>query len=204
VKLLLATRNQGKIREFQGLLADVEQLQVLSLNDLGNAPEVVENGLTFEENARKKASEIAVFTRLMALADDSGLEVDALGGAPGGYSARFAGESARDADNNRKLLELLADPPDASRAARFRCVLALAIPGPGGPIHFHVEQGVCEGRIGRHPRGQLGFGYDPLFIPEGFSRTMAELAAEEKNQISHRARAFRQMREYVLNNYATF
>lgn len=200
-RFVLATRNRGKIAEFERLFKGVSEIEVLSLNDLGEVAEVVEDGATFEDNAKKKACQVAQSSGLIALADDSGLEVDALEGAPGVYSARFAGDGADDAANNRKLLELLSDVPTERRKARFRCALALAAPNVADAADVHVEHGVCEGQIGWSPRGHNGFGYDPLFIPQGGTLTMAELPAEEKNSISHRARATRQMREYILGRY---
>ena len=198
-KLLLATRNPGKVREFQKLLAGVPDLALLSLADVPSAPEVVEDGDTFAANARKKALEIARATSLLVLSDDSGLEVDALGGRPGVRSARYAGEHASDEDNCRKLIaELTAlAVPEPAAAARYRVVLALA--APTGPLAAdpHLEDGTCEGRIVLHPRGQGGFGYDPHFVPEGETRTMAELSADEKNRISHRARAATKMRRFL-------
>jgi len=197
VRILVATHNRGKVAEIRRLLEGLVRMELVSLHDLPGAPHVYEDGVTFEENARKKATEIARATGMLTLADDSGLEVDALGGEPGVRSARFAGSSATDGENNRKLLSLLADLPPDERAARFRCCLALADPmGPlGDEVHF--EHGVCEGRIVSGLRGRGGFGYDPLFVPHGEERTMAELSADEKNAISHRAEAARKMRAFL-------
>ena len=197
IELVLATKNPGKIREFRALLWDLPRLRVRSLDELGKLPDVVEDGKTFEDNAIKKAREIALSTGLLVLADDSGLEVDALGGRPGVYSARFAGRQGDDEANNDKLLAELARVPDGERAARYRVVLALA--DPGGPLgsEVHLEHGVCEGSILRARRGGAGFGYDPLFCPEGEQRSMAELPPEEKNQISHRALAAAKMRAFL-------
>jgi XTP/dITP diphosphohydrolase len=202
IRFVLATRNRGKIAEFNHLFAGVSEIEVLSLHDLGEVAEVIEDGATFEDNAKKKACQVARSCGLIALADDSGLEVDALNGEPGVYSARFAGDEADDAANNRKLLELLSDVPAERRKARFRCVLALAVPNGANTAEVHLERGVCEGQIGWAPRGRNGFGYDPLFIPQGQNLTMAELPAQEKNRISHRARATRQMREYIMGKYS--
>jgi XTP/dITP diphosphohydrolase len=196
VRLLLATRNRGKLAEMRRLLEGLD-LDVVGIDEVGGAPEVVEDGHTFEANAIKKARQTALATGLPTLADDSGLEVDALGGAPGVWSARFAGERASDADNNRLLLERLAGVPLAERTARFRCVLALYDPrspgaGEGAP---RLMSGNCEGHIIEAPRGQQGFGYDPLFVPDGGGgRTMAELSADEKHALSHRGRAVRGLR----------
>lgn len=189
-KLLVATSNKGKLAELRRMLGDVE-VEVLGLRDVFDTPpEIVEDGATFEENAVKKAGVVAQASGLLTLADDSGLEVDALSGRPGVHSARFAGPNASDADNNRALLAALAghQPP---YTARFRCVLALVDPAePEAPV---LTQGVCEGRITTEPRGLEGFGYDPLFVVEGLERTMAELPPETKNQLSHRGRALRAM-----------
>lgn len=187
-KLLFATRNRGKLRELGQLLAP-HGITVVSLDDVGIADEVEEDAQTFEGNAEKKARAASEASGLPVLADDSGLEVDALDGAPGVHSARFAGAGCDDAANNRKLLSLLADEPFPRRRARFRCVLALCR-HERETIFTH---GVCEGRIAASPRGEGGFGYDPLFLVGESHRTMAELSAEEKNRISHRAMAFQKM-----------
>ena len=194
--LVVATQNRGKLDEIRHLFEGTG-VQVLSVGDVTKREiTVVEDGDTFEANAVKKAKAIAAATMMLTLADDSGLEVDALGGAPGVRSARFAGERATDAENNAALLAALdaleADPTTGARttdyAARFRCVLALVDPFVKEGEPFVVE-GVCEGRITRTPRGSGGFGYDPLFLVEGTDKTMAELSEVEKNRISHRARA---------------
>jgi XTP/dITP diphosphohydrolase len=195
-KLLLATKNKGKVREFRALFADLPDLEVFAIDDVGDLPDVVEDGDTFEHNARKKALEIAEATHMLVLSDDSGLEVDALGGRPGIHSARYAG-GAGDHANNQKLMHELRDVPDERRTARYRVVLALAdLQGPlGNAVHF--THGTCEGRIRREPRGEGGFGYDPYFEPAGYTCTMAELPADEKNKISHRAQAALAMREFL-------
>jgi XTP/dITP diphosphohydrolase len=195
--LVLATKNPGKVREFRALFWDVPRLRVHSLDEVGRTPDVIEDGRTFEENAIKKAREIAAATGMLVLADDSGLEVEALGGKPGVYSARYAGRHGNDAANNEKLLAELSDVPDGSRGARYRVVLALA--DPSGPLgaDVHTEHGVCEGEILRERRGSEGFGYDPLFMPVGYDKSMAELAPEEKNSISHRAEAASKMRAFL-------
>ena len=188
-RLVFATRNAGKLTELGALIADLA-IDVCSLDDLGVTGEVVEDGETFHDNARKKAVAARDATGLIALADDSGLEVDALGGAPGVRSARYAGDHlqgrASDDANNARLLGALANTT-APRTARFRCVLALA--RPGQEVLF--AEGTCEGTIAASPRGSLGFGYDPLFIVEGTNRTLAELALDEKNRFSHRGHAMR-------------
>lgn len=192
MKLLVATRNAGKLRELAKLLS-IEGVELVGLDAFPDAPEVVEDADTFEGNAIKKASELARATGLPTLADDSGLEVDALGGAPGVLSARYAGEHGDDAANNAKLLRELEHVGDPHRTARFRCALAFADPfGPLGE-RVHVEHGVVEGSVLRAPRGTNGFGYDPLFLVRGDTRTTAELRPDEKNAISHRAQAARKM-----------
>lgn len=199
--LVVATQNRGKLDELRALLSGLG-VQVLSTQDVTKRDiVVVEDGDTFEANAKKKAQTVSAATLMLTIADDSGLEVDALGGAPGVRSARFAGERATDAENNAALLAALdtldADPggtrANESFKARFRCVLALVDPfvKDGEPI---VVEGTCEGKITRTPRGSGGFGYDPLFLVDGTDKTMAELGEEEKNRISHRGRAFDKLR----------
>ena len=188
-RLLLATRNPGKLAELRALLADLP-IEVAAAVD---APEVDETGSTFAENARLKALAVARWSGEWALADDSGLEVDALGGRPGVLSSRYAGSGATDAERNARLLAELADVPDAARTARFRCVIALA--APDGRVW--MREGACEGRIARAPRGSHGFGYDPVFLLPERGLTMAELPPEEKSRISHRARALSAMREVL-------
>ncbi|HEV2706362.1 MAG TPA: XTP/dITP diphosphatase [Pyrinomonadaceae bacterium] len=184
-QLLIATRNAGKVREFAELLTGLP-LQLRHLAEFPHVPEAVETGSTFAENAALKARFYARLTGLPTLADDSGLEVDALGGAPGVYSARYAGEQATDAARNAKLLDELNRSDDRSRRARFVCVIAHASPSSE---EIKLFEGVCEGRIASSPRGSSGFGYDPLFIPDGYEATFGELPAEIKNCISHRAHA---------------
>jgi len=184
VKIVLATGNQGKVQELNEILREIN-VEVLSLIDFPDIGEIIEDGSTFTENAVKKAKTVTDFTGLTALADDSGLEVDYLEGAPGIYSARFAGENKNDLDNNLKLLDLLKDVPDNRRTARFRCVIAIATPCG----ETHTTGGECEGRIGREMKGDNGFGYDPLFYLPDFDKTFAELDSETKNRISHRGRA---------------
>lgn len=196
IPLLLATTNRGKRKELETLFAGLD-LQLLLLSDVENPPTVIEDGETFSANASKKATVLAEATGLLTLADDSGLEVDALGGEPGVFSARYAGEGATDAANNAKLLRALAHLAPESRTARFRCVLALADPRQTPPRRAHLEEGVCEGRIADAPRGDRGFGYDPLFLPLGSDRTFAEFDAVEKNANSHRAAAAKRMRAHL-------
>jgi XTP/dITP diphosphohydrolase len=183
-KLLIATHNQGKVREYRELLRNLP-LEVSYLDAEGITHEVDESGATMEENARLKAREYAQLSGLWTWADDSGLEVDALGGAPGVYSARYAGEGATDADRYRKLLDALTGVPWDKRTARFRCAVALATPEGD----MRVTEGVCEGVIAFGPAGTNGFGYDPVFYMPELSATMAQLPSETKNQVSHRARA---------------
>ncbi|MSS70821.1 MAG: XTP/dITP diphosphatase [Candidatus Latescibacteria bacterium] len=190
--LVLATRNAHKVREIGQVLGPGFRLR--SLADFPEVPEVPEEGETFEANAVQKAAFAARALGVPAMADDSGLEVDALQGAPGVRSARFAGERATSAENNAKLLRLLKGVQEAQRSARFRCVIALALPDGTA----RTAEGACAGRIAEAPRGTGGFGYDPLFIPDGYDRTFAELGEEVKNRISHRAHALRRAREMIL------
>jgi XTP/dITP diphosphohydrolase len=197
-KVVLATKNKGKIREFSRMFAGFEA-EILTIADLPDLPDVVEDGDTFEANARKKAETISRVTGLPALADDSGLEVDALDGKPGVYSARFAGPNATDQENNEKLVSLLQNVPEEKRTCRFVSVLALAVPGE----ETLLVRGTCEGRIVLRARGEKGFGYDPhFFLPEK-GRTMAELAPEEKNSISHRGEAVRKLEAILRRVYET-
>lgn len=213
-RIFIATRNMHKVQEIRAILGG--QFQFLTLNDFPNAPKVIEDKETFAGNAAKKATELAGW--LMAketapdfvLADDSGMEVDALNGAPGVHSARFAAmdssENSPDADNNSKLLRLLKDVLAEKRTARFRCVIALTPVTPGkvenaSPVCYAEEaeqtqlfDGTCEGKIISGPRGKNGFGYDPLFVPDGFDATFAELCDDVKNKISHRSKALEKLK----------
>jgi XTP/dITP diphosphohydrolase len=186
VTIVVATRNRGKLREIVPLLAELG-LELHTIDELAPGAELREDGLTFEDNALAKARQAAHATGIPAIADDSGLEVDALGGAPGVHSARYAGAGASDGENNAKLLAALAALPAASRTGRFRCVAAFVDPARGLEI---VRDGSCAGQILDVPRGEGGFGYDPLFLVPALGRTMAELSLEEKNRLSHRAAAF--------------
>jgi XTP/dITP diphosphohydrolase len=197
--LVFATRNRGKLAELEALVAPLG-LAVVSAAALPEAPEVEEDGASFEENAMKKAREVARACGLPALADDSGLEVDALGGAPGVLSARYAGPGANDRANNARLLEDLAAVPEAARTAHFTCVMAFADPAGALGEAIHVTRGRCDGRLLFEPRGEGGFGYDPLFLVPAEGLTFAELPREAKNRISHRARALGAMRG-VLEAY---
>ena len=193
MKLVLATRNEGKVREIAEILKDQNGIELLSLRNYPDAPEVVEDGKTYEENAIKKASALAEHTGHLTIADDSGLAVDVLDGAPGVHSARYAGENASDQDRILKLLDALQDVSDDRRSGRFVCAVAIAKPH----AQVQVVRGVCEGRIIRAPRGTAGFGYDPIFVPVGYDKTFAELGDEIKNQISHRAKALAQARKLL-------
>ena len=184
--VVLATRNRGKIAELSKLLEGFH-LEVRGLDAFPEVGEVPETGDTFAANALQKASTVAGLTGLVAVADDSGLVVDALGGAPGVYSARYAGEKAGDAANNAKLLAALAGVPAGRRQARFRCVMAAAAPN-GETL---LAEGAWEGEIALAPAGEGGFGYDPLFFDPALGRTAAQLDREEKNAVSHRGRALR-------------
>ncbi|TYO98797.1 XTP/dITP diphosphohydrolase [Geothermobacter ehrlichii] len=187
MKLVIATKNRGKLEEIGKILADWP-FEIVSLAEFTDLPEVVEDGATFADNAEKKAATIARATGHLTLADDSGLVVEALGGAPGVHSARYAGPEASDADNNRKLLTALAEVPEPRRAA-FVCDIALCTPA-GDCWHF---TGRLEGEILQTARGSGGFGYDPLFYMEDHGCTLAEMPLERKNAISHRGQALRVM-----------
>ncbi|MCX7911920.1 MAG: XTP/dITP diphosphatase [Dehalococcoidales bacterium] len=191
-RLLIATNNQGKLHEYRSLLSDVP-FTLVSPAELGLDIAVAETGTTFEENARLKALALADACGLLTLADDSGLEVDALGGAPGVYSARYAGEHATDRERISLLLERLRGIPEDKRTARFVCVIAIA--APDGKVALF--RGECTGTIAGEPKGSGGFGYDPVFYLPELGRTMAELSPGEKNRLSHRARAAAKAREYL-------
>lgn len=188
-QLLIATRNPKKKKELQEILSGFD-LQLLNLDDIPPLPEVEEDGLTFEENAIKKALVVARQSNMLTLADDSGLVVDALQGAPGVFSARYAGPEANDDRNNQKLLQAMQQVEDHQRSARFVCVIALA--SPQGKVE--TVRGSCAGSISRTLHGGEGFGYDPLFIPEGFDKSFAELTPEIKNRISHRGIALNKIK----------
>lgn len=183
-RIIIASNNKHKIEEIRSILKDF-CFEVVSLKEAGIECEVEENGATFEENAYIKAKAVMDMTGEVSLADDSGLEVDALNGAPGVYSARFAGEHGNDKKNNNKLLELIKSVPDEKRGARFVSAVVLVTP-EGGKI---IARGEIRGIIGHEEKGSGGFGYDPLFVIPELNKTFAELAGDEKNKISHRARA---------------
>lgn len=190
--LVVATRNRGKFREIVAIFADWPGA-LRSLEEFPDLPEAVEDGATLAENALRKARWVAAQTGLPALADDSGLEVEALEGAPGVHSARFGGPGLTDAERNTLLLERLRGVPSEQRRARFRCVVALVLPDG----REWSAQGTCEGRIALEPVGTCGFGYDPIFEVAGQGRTMAELPLEVKNTLSHRAQALRTLRRLL-------
>ena len=200
--LVLGSRNAKKYREMVELIRppwepnrQLDRLNIQSLDAFPDAPEIDESADTFAGNARKKASELAVALGHWVLADDSGLTVDALNGAPGVLSARYAGEPCDDAANNRKLLEAIASQPDAQRGAAFRCALAVA--DPSGQVRLEAA-GACRGRIIRELRGEQGFGYDPLFLIAEYHQTFGELSPLVKHQLSHRSRAFAHLRPRLV------
>lgn len=189
-KLVIASTNKGKIKEIKEVL---DGFEFLSLTDFPKIKEIEETGKTFEENALIKAKTVYDYANAMTLADDSGLEVDELNGAPGVYSARYSGEGAADDKNCEKLLNELKDIPKENRTARFRCVIVLY----NGENDKHIFNGTCEGKIINEKRGTNGFGYDPLFVPNGYNKTFAELDSETKNKISHRGKALEQLKNYL-------
>jgi XTP/dITP diphosphohydrolase len=193
-EIVVATSNPGKLREIKDALQGMA-LEILSLMDLSPGLALEEDGRTFRENALKKARVVAKLSSRVTIADDSGLEVDALQGMPGVRSARFAGEQATDAENNRKLLQLLQGAPSTQRGATFRCVIAVV--SPEGKERW--VEGVCRGVIGTTERGSEGFGYDPLFILPELSKTFAELPLEVKNRVSHRGRALAALKEALVD-----
>jgi XTP/dITP diphosphohydrolase len=197
-ELVLATRNHDKVIELVALLGDLG-ITIRTLDEFPGAPDVVEDGDTCEANAVKKARAIAESTGLPAVADDTGLEVDALGGRPGVYAARYAGEDATYEDNCRKLLRELTGVPREQRTARFLTVAAIALPSDG----IRVAQGTLEGVIAEEASGTLGFGYDPVFLIPKLGKTLAQLSADQKNTISHRAKAFAKVREMLSASSAS-
>jgi XTP/dITP diphosphohydrolase len=193
IDLLVATTNQGKLAEVQAFLKSLP-LRIVSLRDLANPPEVIEDGDTFEANALKKARTLAQYSGLLTLADDSGIEVDALGGAPGIFSARYCGKEGNDDANNEKLLRELANVPDEKRTGRFVCALALCAPDGDGLKEWTVRES-CEGRIAFALKGANGFGYDPLFFYPPFGKTFGEIDRETKATVSHRGKALKKLAE---------
>jgi XTP/dITP diphosphohydrolase len=192
--VVLATHNPNKVKEIMAIFHDVP-IEFKTLDQFPGAPNVVEDGKTLEENAQKKAYQIAKFTKHIALADDSGLEVDFIDGAPGVNSARFAGNHCTFADNNNKLLKLLKGVPTEHRKARFRTILAVAVPKGA----TRTVEGRLDGYITDRPRGEEGFGYDPVFLVPEAGQTLAEMGATKKNSISHRFKALQAMRPILLN-----
>lgn len=184
MKLLISTKNKNKIKEIKEYLKDMSGFEILSLDDIDNPPDVIENGNTFEENAIKKARQLADFCGLTVMADDSGLEIDALGGEPGVLSARYAGDNSSDTQRNELVLRKMQNVPDAQRTARFVCAIAIAHRSV-----IYIDNGICEGIITREMKGEGGFGYDPIFYLPEYNKTMAELDLQQKNKISHRAKA---------------
>ncbi|SDP83028.1 XTP/dITP diphosphatase [Desulforhopalus singaporensis] len=189
--LVIATRNKNKLREFKEILSDL-QIEICSLDDFGPIPEAIEDGQTFDENAYKKAIHTAKILGLPAIADDSGLVVEALNGEPGVFSARYAGDNATDQDNLKKVLKKLSGVKN--RKAYFQCVLSIAV--PSGPALTY--EGRCDGVIIDDQRGNNGFGYDPVFYFEEFGKTFAELTMEEKNRVSHRGKALSEVKSEIL------
>lgn len=196
IRLVLATRNQDKTEEIKEILSDLASpagdFEILDLCAFPDCPEVREDGKTLRENALKKAKEVFSHTKTLTLADDTGLEVDYLLGAPGVYSSRYAGDDVTYEDNRRKLLQALKGVPPRRRSARFKCVIALV----GNGIEETAE-GIVQGKLLLEARGSGGFGYDPLFVPTDYNKTLAEMTSEEKNKISHRAKALKKMKEVL-------
>lgn len=192
-KIILATRNQHKFAEIKEILKELP-IEVVSLEDYPQIPDIEETGSTFVENAVLKAQTIFELTQEWSIADDSGLEVFALNGSPGIFSARFAGDQHDYHENNQKLLKVLHKVPAQQRNAQFRCVAAII-----GPGFKEIMEGIVHGKIINELRGNNGFGYDPLFIPEGYDKTFGELNEETKNQISHRALAFEKVKKVLTN-----
>ena len=200
MKVVIASKNKKKVEEIKKIFSTIGiECEIHTLDEFPQVGEVEEDGRTFKENAIKKALHISKATGMIAIADDSGLEVDALGGAPGVRSARYSGPEANDRSNNEKLLKALEGLSDEQRDARFVCCIALA---KGDDIQ--TFEGYVKGRIGHVPKGDRGFGYDPIFYPEGYERTFAEMTDEEKNAISHRAKALKLLGEYLKENKDKF
>jgi len=195
-KLLLATRNKGKVIEFQRILEAMApgEIELISLDTFPNLGDVEETGESFEENALLKATQMCRESGLAAIADDSGICIDALGGAPGIYSARWAGDHGNDRANNEKVLSQLTDVPAGARGAHFRCVAALALPDG----RTHMEEGRFEGEILNSPVGENGFGYDPIFKPSGFEISSAQMSPERKDSLSHRGKALRALAPHAI------
>ncbi len=193
MKIVIATRNPGKLREMRALFTTDDAVEIIPLDGFGDIPDAIEDGASFEQNALKKARHVASLTGLPALADDSGLVIDALGGEPGIRSARYGPAGADDHERNNLVLERMGNVPDGERTARFVCVIAISL--PGGKDYF--AYGECAGEIARQARGEGGFGYDPIFFLPGRGKTMAEIPSEEKNRISHRSKALAKARDII-------
>lgn len=198
MQIVIASRNKKKIEELKRILQGLP-IEILSIDDFPNLEEVIEDGNSFEENALKKARYVHQTTGLPALADDSGLEVESLGGKPGIFSARYAGDNATDQDNVNKLLIEMKELPEDKRKARFVCCIAFV----SSKGEEKVFWGYAKGKITREPRGKLGFGYDPVFIPEGYKLTFAELPPEEKDRLSHRRKALDKLKKYLVKLAST-
>ncbi|MEA2015548.1 MAG: RdgB/HAM1 family non-canonical purine NTP pyrophosphatase [Actinomycetota bacterium] len=197
MQIVIASKNEGKIKEIKSFCHDAVKVEWLTFKDFDGFPEIIEDGKSFLENAKIKAKGISLYTGRTALADDSGLEVDFLGGRPGVKSSRYSGEDATDKQNRDKLLEELDGVKEISeRAARFVCSMVLWDPKKG---FVSEARGKCEGSIGFEEKGSSGFGYDCIFIPAGYNKTMARLEPEEKNRISHRGRALKVLYEFIVN-----
>jgi len=192
MNIIVATRNPGKVREIRRVMKDLD-VKIHSLRDFPDAPAIEEDGKSFSENALKKARFYARYFGETAIADDSGVEVDALKGRPGIYSARYVREGASDRENNRKLLREMEGIPLSRRGATFRCSIAIVSPG----VKEEVVEGACRGRIGFRETGRKGFGYDPLFLLPRYGKVMAQLSLDEKNRISHRGKALRKLRKVI-------
>lgn len=192
-EIVLATGNQHKVAEITKIMADLKSVKFLSLKDYPKIIMPEETGQTLRENALIKAMHVARITKHWTLADDTGLEVDALNGEPGVYSARYAGENATYDDNNKKLLEAMSEISPKKRSARFKTISCLC--SPDGLAFF--EEGIIEGEISQVPKGDNGFGYDPIFTVKDMNKTLAELSSEQKNALSHRAKAFENIKKYI-------
>ncbi len=192
--MVVASRNKKKVQEIMAIIKDLDW-SVISMTQAGLDLEIVEDGATFEENSYKKALEVMKATGKTAIADDSGLEVDALDGRPGVFSARFSGKGATDDSNNQKLLDMMSEVPQARRTARFVCAASVVFPDS----QYFTVRGECEGQILFEPRGSKGFGYDPLFYLPGYEKTFAQLNANTKNSISHRAQAFIKVKRMLID-----
>jgi len=191
MKILLATKNPNKVKEMNRIFSDTD-IVFAGIDTLKETPEVTEDGSTYQENAFKKAKIYSEFSSMPTLAEDSGLEVDYLGGAPGIFAARFSGENATQEENNRKLLESLKGIPFEKRTARFVSLLCLILDNES-----YFFEGEVRGHISESPKGDSGFGYDPVFVPDGYDKTFAELGSDLKNEISHRARAMKRLKEFL-------